>query len=346
VFVRIRDGLRAGAPAADSDRWVAEAFRIVTTNSDTHPCLTERLRALNIPADRATALASATVATPAADALLGAALETVRADVQARWCRDVDVLWQERHARASALSDRLASLEQAVPDTQGDVDGLWDKAAVLLNLRSDREVEPLLRRILALRPEHGPANFQLGRILLEAGNAEGETYLQRAMAEEDECVPAAGELLHDYYRRAGRNEKLRELDALLDRHEKEREASQAERREVTARDRFLPHGLSAPELEALRKILAAEPELARADLARKDLRHFPKQRLFLLSVRRRAPWHRLPSRDRDQQLVNRLTRNVRLPGRVLVFAPTGAFRAIGRKLRYVPHTEVFRRGAG
>jgi Zn-dependent protease with chaperone function len=344
VFVRIRDGLRAGLAAGERVRWLNEAFRMVTTNSDTHPCFAERLRAIGFPPDGVIALVSVAPAASAAEALLGGALEGIRADVQNNWQKEVETIWRERHARASALSSRLAALEEAMPNMDGDVDGLWDKAAMMLDLHTDREVEPLLRRILALRPGHGPANFHLGRILLDAGRAEGEACLGRVMTEDEASVPQACALLRDYYRRTGRHEKLREIDVRLDRYEKDLEASRLERREVSARDTLLPHDLSAADLEDLRRTLAAEPRLARAALGRKELRYFPKQRLFLLCVRRRSAWHRLPSRDRDQELVQRLMHRVHLPGRVLVFAPRGAFRALARKLARVPGSEIYPQG--
>lgn len=344
VFARLRDGLHAGPTAADRARWTDEAFRVVTTNNDTHPCFRERLRAVGIAPENVPPLVATTPPASAAETLLGTALETIRNDVQQRWHKDVETLWRERHARASALADRLASLEQAVPNVADDPDSLWDKAVVLLDLRTDETVEPLLRQILALRPSHGPANYHLGRILLEAGRPEGETYLERVMAQEEESVPQACALLREHHRGAGRVEELRELDARLDRYEKDLAASRTEQREVTAKDHFIPHELAAAELEALRKTLAAEPELARTELARKELRHFPKQKLFLLCVHRRPAWHHLPNRGRDQALVQRLSPSVRLSGRVLVFAPSGSFRAIARKLRNVPGAEVFRRG--
>ena len=344
VFARLRDGLHAGPTAADRARWTEEAFRVVTTNNDTHPCFRERLRAVGIAPENVPPLVATNPPAFAAETLLGTALETIRNDVQQRWHKDVEALWRERHARASALADRLASLEQAVPNVADDPDSLWDKAVVLLDLRTDETVEPLLRRILVLRPSHGPANYHLGRILLEAGRPEGETYLERVMAQEEESVPQACALLREHHRRAGRVEKLRELDARLDRYEKDLAASRTEQREVTAKDHFIPHELSAAELEALRRTLAAEPELAHAELARKELRHFPKQRLFLLCLHRRPAWHHLPNRERDQALVQRVSPSVRLSGRVLVFAPSGSFRAIARKLRNLPGAEVFRRG--
>ena len=287
----------------------------------------------------------ATAASPsAAETLLGNRREGLRAEVCQLWRTEIEPHWRERNARAGALAHRLTSLDQAVPEANADVDSLWDKARVLIELRGDKSVELLLQQILVRRPDHAPANFQLGRLLLKAGNGDGELYLERVMAEEDDAVPQACALLREHYRRTGRADRIREVEARLDRHENAMAASRAERTSVTAADTLLAHGLGEAELQKLREALAADPQLAYAELAQKELKHFPRQKLFVLCVHRWQPWHRLPNHDQDRVLAGRIARNIHLPGRVLVIPPTGSFSALARKLRRVPVAEVYRHG--
>jgi hypothetical protein len=162
------------------------------------------------------------------------------------------------------------------------------------------------------------------------------------MEEDDEAVPAASQLLHAHYWRTGQTARIKELETRLDRYEKNLAASQTERNSISAKDSFIPHGLSESELQELRETLAADPQLASAELARKDLKHFPKQRFFVLCAHRWPAWHRLPNADQDRALVNRLARTVRLPGRVLVIPPSGSSRALAQKIRQVPTADVYR----
>jgi hypothetical protein len=112
---------------------------------------------------------------------------------------------------------------------------------------------------------------------------------------------------------------------------------------VNANDALISHGLSADELQSVRETLAAEEILSHAHLARKELRHFPTQRLFVLCVYPRRPWHGLANRDAERALINRLSLKLKLPGRFIVFAPGGSFRALSRKLAKVPGVDFFRR---
>jgi Zn-dependent protease with chaperone function len=337
VLARLRDALRH---APQNEEWRADAFRVVTTNADTHPCLSDRLRPLqmlNISAP----IAAPTVS--AAEVLLGDSLERLRTEVEKLWQKEVQANWQARHAKAGALSHRLSALEHAVPETGADPESLWEKAALLLDLKGSETAEPLLRRILALRPNHVPANFHLGRMLLEKGQENGQTFLEQAMAEDDDLVPQSCALLTQHFRRTGQMDRIKQTSARLDRYEKDLAASRLERREVSARDTLIPHGLSEEELGNLRSVLTVESNLGGAFLGRKELRFFPKQKLFLLCVHARRAWYGPPSAARRDQLVNRLTQTVRLPGRLLVFAPAEGYRPLARNLRKVPGAEVFRR---
>jgi Zn-dependent protease with chaperone function len=344
AFQRLLSSVRAGPSHDDWGRWTEEALLVTTTNGDTHPCLMERLRALNAKQSDA-ALQCGDVPGPfAAEVLLGSALSSIRSDVQELWRKQIEQAWHERHDRATSLTHRLTSLEQAVPDTTADVDSKWDKAAVLLGLHDNAGAETLLREILQALPKHVLANLHLGHLLLEAGHAEGEAHLELAMQEDEQVVPQACAWLHEHYRRSGRSEQLRELAIRLDRHEKELAAAAVERREVTAKDTLAGHGLSEMTLRRLREALLAEPEIRRAYLAQKPLQYCPKQKLFVLCVHRFRAWHRLPDHDAEQALVARLSQKLTLPGRLLVFAPSGSFRALAYRLRKLPGAEILRRG--
>lgn len=343
VFVRLRDGLRVGPAADERVRWMDEAFLTKTTNSDTHPCLTERLSALGVTTRGWQLSEVATAASPsAAEILLGAKLDAIRNDVHAHWSKEIEKNWLERHARANALSHRLSTLNQAVPDPSADADSLWDQACVLLDLKGDKDLEQLLRRILILRPDHAPANFYLGRLLLDVGNQEGETYLERVIQEDEDVLPQACAILREHHRRAGRMDKLREVEARVDRYERDMTASRQERSEFAPGDVLIPHDLTEAELGKLRETLAADPQLAYAELAQKRMKFFPKQKFFILCVYRWQAWHRLPNADQDRVLVNRISRVVQLPGRVLVIPASGSYRALANKFRHLPGTEIYR----
>ena len=226
VFLGLAASLNAVRPDSES-KWLEQAFSSATTNADTHPCLSDRLRALGgqdflrggprAPAPRPSL--------SAAEALLGASLRQIREDVERNWRRTVEPRWRQLHGRASALHERLDKLDATLAARNEDVDAIWDKARMLLELHQAEAAAPLLRQIIARDPRHALANFNLGSFLLKSGDAGGEQFLERAVAENEELLPQAANSLHAHYRLAGQSDRIRELYARLDRHEQSLRAS-------------------------------------------------------------------------------------------------------------------------
>jgi Zn-dependent protease with chaperone function len=340
------NGFLAGCHSADLTPWLEKAFLSTTTNADTHPCLADRVRAIGLPPDARQEFAGRAMLPPqtsAAAALLGASLIAVRAGVQDSWRKRCGAQWRSLHIKAGALQDRLGGIEEATSKKIADTDALWDKAQVVGQLEGNQAAASLLRQIIAAHPRHAPANFTLGRILLQSGDAQGESLLETAVAEDEQLLPQAAPILHSYFQRQGRGDRIRELYARLDQFEKSVQASQAERRKVSASDVFLPHELDPEHLASLCQLLESCTEIASAALVRKQLRYFAKQRLYVLCIQLRPAWHRLPNREREQAVVAKLFKAVPLPGRVLVFAPRGDFRALARKVRRMPGATIYQR---
>ncbi|HWB61575.1 MAG TPA: M48 family metallopeptidase, partial [Chthoniobacteraceae bacterium] len=236
------------ALAAELEEYWRAELRGVSSNADTHPSLNERLTALGWRgADLLTPIAGPS----ASAALLGGALEPVRADVNAAWRKEITKTWTEHNTRASILQRRLGSIPIAASANAVDADTLWDKACIRAELEKSSQIEPLLHEILALRPTHTGALMALGDSLLGRNDPEGAQYLERAMAADEECIPRAGEMLLEYYRRAGDTESMRKTRLRIDAYETTLAASLEERNTLSPGDKLIPHGLTQAELEPL-----------------------------------------------------------------------------------------------
>ena len=344
VYLRIRDGIRAGAPPDESTRWVEQAFRTTTSNADTHPSMSDRLRALSfLPADldRGHFPPAPRMPLPsAAEALLGTAEAAVRKDVAAQWKKDAAEAWAQTHKRAGALQHRLDSIHQSTAHySDEDADSLWDKVCVTMNLESLAAAAPLLQRLVELKPDHAAAHFQLGRYLLDNGDPSGEASIERAMELDDDATPHGCENLIAFHRSHGRDARVRELEQRLDRHEAAIKASHAERNAVSKSDSFIAHELPPAELQRLDSVLRSEPLINSAHLTRKKLVHFPKQRVFILVLHVRQGW--FGGAKRERHVVQRIFETAMLPGRFLVVTPRGSWRGLARKVRAVTGSRVY-----
>jgi Zn-dependent protease with chaperone function len=331
-----------GQLGEDEVKTLEQTFKCATTNADTHPCLADRLQAIGWHRDGHVAVMAPPCPTAAA-VLLGAALPAVRADVEALWRKGCEAKWLQEHRKVNVLQDRLEQIDHATAARREDVDALWDKARVLLQMHTPEAAVPLLRQIVALDPRHTEANFHLGGFLLRSGDGEGCTFLDRAIVENEDLLPQAMALFHSYYRETGQPDRLRELYARMDNYEKNAAASRRECTGVSAGDTFLPHGLSDGQCLTLQKALAAEKDIIGADLARKQLRHSTGQQFYLLCIRIRPEWYFLVSPARQQEVINRLVKTVQLAGRLLIVGRSGGFRRVARKVARLPGSRVFSR---
>jgi Zn-dependent protease with chaperone function len=331
------------APPADASRWMQQVALRLTDYLDTHPSLSDRLRAIGQSTETWHSAGLPSVAQPsAAVVVLGEQRETIARDVDSLWQKQIEETWRARHVRAISLQHRLTTLEGAPREPESGPHQLWERAQTTLDLHGPTAAEPLLRQLVAVQPTHSAANLILGRILLDRGDVEGEQFLRKVLEkEEDELLPAACDTLAQYHRLSGESDRVREVHQRLSRFQAAAAAANRERSTITASDRFVPHDLSAVELSDLQCLLSAQPDLASAYLARKELIHFPGQRLFVLCVRSSAGFWSWSRSERDTAVVSGLAARVTLPGRLLVVAPRTGFRAVGRKIVAVGNAQVY-----
>jgi len=342
VFHRIPAFIR-GKGVADLPLLLGRSLQAVSDHADTHPCLADRVLALNpgfTPASLLALLNSIPLNSAARD-LLGPAENTIRTDLNAIWRNQVRENWKLSYSRGVSLDHRLRALETSVPShVTADAETLWDKARVSIELHGDDPTEPLLRQVLELNPAHAFANFTLGRILLKRHQLEGEPLLERAIAENEDLLQPACDLLYDFHRARGDTARLAAIRERLDHHDAALQSSLKERQEVTASDTFIPHTLTPSELTHLTTLLCSRPEIVHAWLAQKQLQYFTKQRLFLLCLEIHRPWYRLSNADDEFALINLLTPQLKLPGRVLVLSTRGPFKTVARKIRKISSTPL------
>src|SRR5262249_13183363 len=141
------------------------------------------------------------------------------------------------------------------------------------------------RKILERDPTLAAAEFAVGCILLSQDDAQGVTHLEAAMERDADAILPACELLLRYHRTHG---NARQAGAIIERGRARQlvlQEAAAERQHLETAATYLPHGLGPDVVEALRGHLAAYPEIRRACLVRKQVRHLPGQPLFALGLR-------------------------------------------------------------
>lgn len=329
----------------DTTRWLRHAFLRPTNNVDTHPALSDRLRALGeLPAGAERGQLPKTLPPPpartASAMFLGSGEVGMTTRLSEEWRDNVTPVWAARHHEVKQVVEQLKSLA-AEDGPNPPVETLWKRASILIDLEGDSAAGDLLDRILTQEPNHAGANFIRGRYLLEQDDARGVVCLERAITEDPTLTADGCGLIHGHYVRTGQRDRLRAVEDRIEQHQEVEQRARDERANITAKDTFLPHKLTPEQIDALRAVLSGEPEVGAVHVACKQVTCFPKEKCRVISVKVSASWWSFRSEASNQKLVERLIQQIALPGYFLVFVPEQNLKALGKKVAAVEGSLIY-----
>jgi Zn-dependent protease with chaperone function len=152
-----------------------KSFAVDSGVADTHPCLRDRLQAMQQPAKL-----PPPVTQTAAEALLGPLAQKLAREFDAAWWAEQKAAWEDHHRRLQRARARIAELA-AVPLESLAVTDLQELAVLRADHEAPAAAKPALEHLL--RQPGGPypkASFLYARILLHENNPQGLTHLKDA----------------------------------------------------------------------------------------------------------------------------------------------------------------------
>jgi Zn-dependent protease with chaperone function len=324
-------GKLAGDMEPDSiHKWLKQALARKTTQEDTHPALTERLGAL----DEKPKLALPEPGR-AADRLLGAALERITQAFDERWKDNILPSWQERHQEAQEGRRRLAELESK---TDLSVQEEFERAR--LTQSSGGDADKALERFRALHarvPDDAVVLYHLGARLLERDDEAGVALLEAAMRHDETEIVRCSEALRDYCWHMGRKEEAHAWHRRLCERSELEAAAAKERDEVRLKDRFERHDLDAEALSRLQGELRSIPGLRKAYFVKKQVKHMPERRCYVLGFTVGGWLHR---QSRAAQVLEQIHAGVTWPGETLILHVEGDNYRFGRKFAWMRGSRI------
>jgi Zn-dependent protease with chaperone function len=374
AFAGMSRALRSRLAPQETSGFLLRALSRETGYDDTHPALAARLAALGIEtalppktngegtggahqssgadgngagdgANGGHALDEITpLAETAADRFLGALQQELTTRLETAWHEGIAPAWRERHEYAVESKRKLAELEEKARGGEPTIEDAWQRAYLTVEFRSEDEALPLLRGVVARRPDHAEANFTLGRILVERGDAAGVGHVERAMASEPEAVAPGCQLLYGFFRERGQADEAEVYRQRLLRHYDLLERAGQERESFSDGDPLEPHAFGAEQLERLRAQLARYDEIKAAFLARKSIEHFPDHPVHVLAVLPRARWYGLRSDAADGKLLQRLINELELPPDTFVLILSTTYRKTRKSLPLMEGALIYERG--
>jgi hypothetical protein len=205
---------------------------------------------------------------------------------------------------------------------------------------------PLMRDFLDAGRDDPSVHFLLGCELLAENDEGGLRHLQRAMELDPDVTPDACAAAAEFLHARGRTGDAEAFVHRARTHAETEGRARAERdvRNLRHNDRFLPHGLSDAQAQALSTHLASVRGLKRALLVRKEVAILPQTPCYVLGVEPVwTPEEVEGGNNPSDQLAERVCNSVSLPGTLLVATLQEGW-GLQQALARVPGAELYRRG--
>ncbi|MBE9116058.1 M48 family metalloprotease [Lusitaniella coriacea LEGE 07157] len=337
-FQSLATALACEIDPTQEQQWLQTALEQKTDNTDTHPCLSERLQALgysrNPPVPKS-------VQRTAAQEFLGTALTQLTQALEEEWHTAVQFQWRERYTHVQNQRKSLKQLEAKAKDTPLTIEEAWNRAQLTLEIDGEKAALPLLKVVLQQEKDHTLANYVLGQILIAREDVRGVKYLERAMAQEANLVLNGCELLYAFWQSQNDSAKAETYQRRAEKHYEMMLLAQQERAFAQGSDRFLAHALPSEEVAALRKQFARYPEIKEAYCVRKVVQYFPEKPFYVLGIVRQVPWYKLESESAPQEFIARLAAEIEFSEEMWITILNGSDRALQKAFKKMAVAPIY-----
>ncbi|GAB2905562.1 hypothetical protein GCM10027046_39240 [Uliginosibacterium flavum] len=197
----MRTALNLGLREEQAEQWLSEELKHDTFSDDTHPCLRERILALDtaceLPPDATHS---------AAQALLGDRLPELQHAFDGLWLQHNEVRWRERFQTVATAQDTARRLEKREQQTLSPTE-LGHYALALETLGRTDEALPLLRQAADHPQGTASAALAAARILHTRDDETTIRYLELAMQRDRSLCEEATTQAGAFYEARGDSDK-------------------------------------------------------------------------------------------------------------------------------------------
>ncbi|MDZ7964921.1 MAG: M48 family metallopeptidase [Nostoc sp. DedSLP03] len=323
--------------------YLMEALAKKTNNADTHPCLTDRLKALEYIFNPQQELAIfAPIEISAAQKLLENRLEKFIAHFSQAWREEIATPWRQKYADFQNSIATLKDLNQKAKTQQLTLDEATQRAFLTFEFDSEEAVIPLLEEIIHRDARHASANYLLGQILLNQQDVTGIEYIEKAIEQDSSIVIEGCQTICYFLQQQG---KIKEAKSYQERavnyHELILKAQQ-ERSSVKEKDKLESHTVSDIDVNKLRQQFSHHPEIKTAYLVQKNMQFFPEKPFYVLALKREITFLEGLEKPDCSKLVNSLLQENEFLDNVFIFILNDHLN-MEKKLKVIPNSMIYQK---
>lgn len=347
TFTQMLAGVEQSIGHAKAQKWFLEALRVPTGYDDTHPALGDRLTAIGYQKD-SPELRTLVDAVVKADELKESAaskyLRELPEDLLPSWNRlwreQIAHPWSERHEEIKKAKKRIAELDELAKTRALTIEEQWERVVAIGEAEDRAATLPSLKALLDESPDHIGANFAIGLVLLEQGNADGIPYLEKTMSRSTELAAAASALISDFYLDQGNEEMATAFNKRAEEYREKARQLQEQALSFSVNDKFAPHDLEERRVKELQSQLSKVRGLSAAYLVRKVIEGMDPS-IYVLAVTAGFTWHEGRNDKHLGPLFEDLSEKVSLPSPIVFLPLEGEHAYLLDRISRVAGAQVF-----
>jgi Zn-dependent protease with chaperone function len=343
TYAAMQEALSQRVSQEEATIYFMQALAKKTNNADTHPCLTDRLKALGyVPNENKEVAISAPIKISAAQEFLADGLEKFIEHFSQVWREEIATPWRQKYVECQQSIATLKDLNHKSQKQQLTLEEASQRAFLTFEFEDKEAAIPLLKEILHRDAHYVSANYLLGQILLNKQDETGIKYIERAIDQESNIVIEGCQLIYSFLQQQG---KLHEAKSYQERAENYNDLllkAHQERSDLRENDQFKSHDISDIELNKLCQQLSHYPHIITAYLFQKELQYFPEKPLYVIAVKREFNWLEGNPEADNSKLVNSLLQENELSGNVSIFILNNNLN-MEKKLKQIPDSMIYQK---
>lgn len=331
-----------------TQQWFIQALEVETNNNDTHPSLSDRLKALGIQSfSQGNLNLPNSVEISAAHQLFGKDISHYAAQFDHEWATEIETPWRQQHASLQASLQQLQSLESKVATQSLTAEEAWQRVCLVAELRGHTTAQPLIQEVLMIDSNHAIANYTFGQVLLTQNNLDGVAHIEKAIAKKSDLILDGCRLLFNFFEERGDRFRAKRYRKQAESHYEILLKAHQERSRISMRDVFQAHQLTSQQAAELESQLAKIPHLKAAYLCEKEVTYLPENPCCIfVAFRKISPGELflgLDPKKADARFLKIL--EDRLPASLVgnIYVLSSERGRLARKIRCTPDIFIYRR---
>jgi hypothetical protein len=252
-------------------------------------------------------------------------------ELDQRWWARVEPLVARARAEHDAACRRLDEIESGAPDSEEG----WERIGLFDRLGRAADARAAAEALLAVRPEDARGLFYVGRVRLEADEAEGIALLERCASLHPPAAPAVKALIVQYHLRRGETELAEQARGALAGAQDRNTAAAQERASLREAPLFVPHGLPEETLAPIRAALRGVPGVRDVYLTRRVVVEMPEIPCYFVGVVPEGAWWKFRKASKNQELRDAVIAATEWPESTYFIVGAGHQGGLVRRMRKV-----------